>query len=230
MSSLTKHVMTIEVIDVSKRYGDVYALKSVSLKMQKGECMALLGSNGAGKTTLLKIIATHTVPTAGVIKILGEDIFNNDGSIRRKIGLVTHDSYLYDELTIKENLQFYGQFFVGNGEAIPLDRIEFLGLMRWYNVPVKQLSYGLRKRADIGRALLHSPDVILFDEPFAGLDVNTCDLLVQYFKEQKENGKTLMLSSHSSEWIKKVCDREVVLKKGKIVDENHVGEKDQNEF
>ena len=171
--------------------------------------MALLGSNGAGKTTLLKIIATHIVPTAGSVKISGEDIFKNKGSIRRTIGLVTHDSYLYDELTIRENLQFYAQFFLGNGEEIRFDRIEFLGLKRWYNVPVKQLSYGLRKRADIGRALLHSPDVILLDEPFAGLDVATCDILVQYFKELKEDGKTLMLSSHSAEWIKKVYNREV---------------------
>lgn len=226
MSPPTKNVRTIEVIDVSKRYGDVYALKSVSLEMDEGECVALLGSNGAGKTTLLKIIATHTVPSAGGVKILGEDIFKNDGTIRRKIGLVTHDSYLYDELTIQENLQFYAQFFAGNGEKIRLDLIEFLGLKRWYNVPVKQLSYGLRKRADIGRALLHNPDVILLDEPFAGLDITTCDLLVQYFEEQKEKQKTLVLSSHSVEWIKKICDRKVVLKKGKIVDENHIGEKD----
>jgi len=225
MSSPAKHSRTIEVIDVSKRYGDMYALKSVSLEIEKGECVALLGSNGAGKTTLLKIIATHIVPTAGRVNILGEDIFKNNGSIRRTIGLVTHDSYLYDELTIRENLQFYAQFFVGNGEEIRFDRIEFLGLKRWYNVPVKQLSYGLRKRADIGRALLHSPDVILLDEPFAGLDVATCDLLVEYFKKLKEDGKTLMLSSHSTEWIKKVYNREVVLKKGKIV-----GEKDRNEF
>jgi len=226
MSPPTKNVRNIEVIDVSKRYGDVYALKSVSLEMDEGECVALLGSNGAGKTTLLKIIATHTVPSAGGVKILGEDIFKNDGTIRRKIGLVTHDSYLYDELTIQENLQFYAQFFAGNGEKIRLDLIEFLGLKRWYNVPVKQLSYGLRKRADIGRALLHNPDVILLDEPFAGLDITTCDLLVQYFEEQKEKQKTLVLSSHSVEWIKKICDRKVVLKKGKIVDENHIGEKD----
>lgn len=226
MSPPTKNVRNIEVIDVSKRYGDVYALKSVSLEMDEGECVALLGSNGAGKTTLLKIIATHTVPSAGGVKISGEDIFKNDGTIRRKIGLVTHDSYLYDELTIQENLQFYAQFFAGNGEKIRLELIEFLGLKRWYNVPVKQLSYGLRKRADIGRALLHNPDVILLDEPFAGLDITTCDLLVQYFEEQKEKQKTLVLSSHSVEWIKKICDRKVVLKKGKIVDENHIGEKD----
>jgi len=226
MSPPARNIRTIEVTGVSKRYGDIYALKSVSLKMNGGECVALMGSNGAGKTTLLKIIATHTVPSAGGVKILGQDVFKNDGTIRRKIGLVTHDSYLYDELTIKENLQFYAQFFVGNGGKIRLDLIGFLGLKRWYNVPVKQLSYGLRKRADIGRALLHNPDVILLDEPFAGMDVTTCDLLVQYFKEQKENGKTLVLSSHSGEWIKKICDREVVLKKGKIVDENYLGEED----
>lgn len=208
----------------------MYALISVSLVMDEGECLALLGSNGAGKTTLLKIVATHTVPSFGKVKIFDRDILKNDGSVRKKIGLVTHDNYLYDDLTVMENLEFYAQFFAGNGEKIRFDLLEFLELKRWYNVPVKQLSYGLRKRADIGRALIHNPDIILLDEPFAGLDVAACNLLVQYFTEQKENGKTLMLSSHSGEWIKKICDRELVLYKGKIVDKNRFGEKDQNEF
>jgi len=168
MSPCGQNPRTVEVVGVSKRYGELYALRSVSLEISGSECVALLGSNGAGKTTLLKIIATHIVPSEGTVKISGEEIFNKEGSLRRKIGLLTHDSFLYDELTIEENLQFYAQFFGIDEEKIPFDLIEFLGLKRWYGVPVKHLSYGLRKRADIGRAFIHNPEVILLDEPFAG--------------------------------------------------------------
>jgi heme exporter protein A len=218
MSSASQNIKAIEIFEVSKRYGDFFALKKVSFDIDQGECMALLGSNGAGKTTLLKILATHIVPSTGSVKISGEDAFKKGEIIRKKIGLVTHDSYLYDELTIKENLHFYAQHFSIHREEAVLNLMEFLGLKRWYNVPVKQLSHGLRKRADIGRALIHNPDVILLDEPFAGLDANTCEILVHYFKGQKENGKTLVVSSHSVEWIRKICTREVVIYKGKIVD------------
>ena len=228
MSLSRQELPAIEIINVSKRYGDRYALKSVSLDIDAGECVSLFGSNGAGKTTLLKILATHAVPSAGKVNIFGEDVFKNNSAIRRKIGLLAHDSYLYDELSVMENFSFYAQFFTGKREKIQLEPLGFLGLKRWYNVPVKHLSYGLRKRADIGRALLHDPDIILLDEPFTGLDITSCDLLARHFAELKENGKTLVLSSHSVEWIKKICDRTVVLKKGEIRSENHHGGIDQD--
>ncbi len=214
---MPNNTIAVEIIEVSKRYGYLQALKSVSLKIKEGEFLAFSGHNGAGKTTLLKIIATHISPSSGTVKIFGDDAFKNSAETRRRIGLVTHESFLYDELSVRENLLFYAKLFSVKEEDDFLDTIEFLGLKRWYNVPVKQLSHGLRKRADIVRALIHNPDLILLDEPFAGLDPNTCDVLVNYFKSRK--GKTLLISSHSLEWSKKICDKRISLDKGKIVEE-----------
>jgi ABC-type multidrug transport system ATPase subunit len=218
---MTNNAIAVELIEVSKNYGYLQALKTVSLRIKAGEFVALSGHNGAGKTTLLKIIATHISPTSGTVKIFGNDAFKDGGGeIRNRIGLVTHASFLYDELTIRENLLFYAKLFLIKGEEEFIETIEFLGLKRWYNVPVKQLSHGLRKRADIVRALIHNPDLILLDEPFSGLDTRTCDLLVSYFKGHEEKGKTLLLSSHSLEWAKRICDKRITLDKGRIIEES----------
>ncbi len=209
--------IAVEIIEVSKRYGYLQALKSVSLRIKEGEFLVFSGPNGAGKTTLLKIIATHISPSSGTVKIFGADALKGSET-RRRIGLVTHDSFLYDELSVRENLLFYARLF-GAEEEDFLDTIEFFGLKRWYNVRVKQLSHGLRKRADIIRALIHNPDLILLDEPFAGLDAKTCDVLVNYFKSQEGKGKTLLISSHSLEWSKRICNKGILLDKGEIVGE-----------
>jgi heme exporter protein A len=214
---MSNNTIAVEVMEVSRRYGYLQALKSVSLRIKEGEFLAFSGPNGAGKTTLLKIIATHISPSSGTVKIFGEDALKGCET-RRRIGLVTHESFLYDELSVRENLLFYAKLFSVEEEDF-LDTIEFLGLKRWYNVRVKQLSHGLRKRADIVRALIHNPDLILLDEPFAGLDTKTCDVLVDYFKSQEGKGKTLLISSHSLEWSKKICDKGILLDKGKIVGE-----------
>ncbi|MFQ6074203.1 MAG: ATP-binding cassette domain-containing protein, partial [Candidatus Bathyarchaeia archaeon] len=126
----------------------------------------------------------------------------------------THESFLYDELTIEENLLFYAKLFSVNPVSVQ-GIIESLNLRRWYRVQVKRLSYGLRKRADIVRALIHNPDLILLDELFAGLDEETCSLLVDYFRNQQ--AKTVIISSHSIDWAKKLCDRGVFLDKGEMV-------------
>ena len=212
---MSNNAIAVEIREVSKRYGYLQALNSVSLNIATGDFMAFSGHNGAGKTTLLRIIATHISPTSGTVKIFGTDALENC-EIRREIGLVTHDSFLYDELTVRENLLFYAKLFDVKEEVFRAT-IEFLGMNRWYNVQVKNLSHGLRKRADIVRALLHDPGLILLDEPFSGLDMNTCDLLVNYLKSQ--HGKTLLISSHSLEWTRKICDKGIMLERGKLVGE-----------
>jgi heme exporter protein A len=204
----------VEIIEVSKKYGYLWALKSLSLKINKDESVAILGPNGAGKTTLMKIVATHISPSAGTVKIFGKNAFKNGGEIRRQIGFATHESFLYDELTIEENLLFYAKLFSVNPESFH-GIIESLNLKRWYRVPAKRLSYGLKKRADIVRALIHNPDLILLDELFAGLDEETRSLLVDYFRNQQ--AKAVLISSHSIDWAKKLCDRGIFLDKGEIV-------------
>ncbi len=229
----------VQLKGVSKRFGYFFALKSVSLSVKVGEFVALLGPNGAGKTTLIKIIATQMKPTAGTVKIFGENAFQNSSKtaeLRREIGLVAHESFLYDELTVRENLAFYAKLFSLNKarerfcgsyescegcgsswEETLSELVEFLNLGRWLDVKAKHLSYGLRKRADIARALIHRPSLVLLDEPFGGLDESSRELLAEYFKCFK--GKTLILSSHSYEWAKRVCERGILLERGEVKQE-----------
>ncbi len=235
----------VQLEGVSKRFGYFFALKSISLSVKVGEFVALLGPNGAGKTTLIKIIATQMKPTAGTVKIFGENAFQNiskTAELRREIGLVAHESLLYDELTVRENLAFYAKLFSLNKarerfrgsyesyescegcegcessgsswEETLSELVEFLNLGRWLDVKAKHLSYGLRKRADIARALIHRPSLVLLDEPFGGLDESSRELLAEYFKCFK--GKTLILSSHSYEWAKRVCERGILLERGEV--------------
>jgi len=224
----------VQLEGVSKRFGYFFALKSISLSVKVGEFVALLGPNGAGKTTLIKIIATQMKPTAGTVKIFGENAFQNSSKtaeLRREIGLVAHESFLYDELTVRENLAFYAKLFSLNKarerfcggcggsswEETLSELVEFLNLGRWLDVKAKHLSYGLRKRADIARALIHRPSLVLLDEPFGGLDESSRELLAEYFKCFK--GKTLILSSHSYEWAKRVCERGILLERGEVKQE-----------
>jgi len=203
----------VEIIDVSKRYGHTLALYPLSLKIDEGDSVALLGPNGAGKTTLMKMVATHLFPSSGSVKIYGKDAVKDGEKVRGQIGFVAHESFLYDELTVEENLLFYEKFFPTSQDL--KETISLLNLKEWYRAPVKQLSYGLRKRADIARALIHNPNLVIIDELFAGLDEETSNLLVRYFKKQK--GKTLLISSHSLDWAKRLCIRGIFLNRGKLV-------------
>ncbi len=168
---------------------------------------------------MIKILATHVLPSSGVVKIYGRNMSKDGENLRKRIGFVAHESFLYDELSIEENLQFYGRFFsVDQGDF--REMIELLNLKSWSKVPVKQLSYGLRKRADIARALIHNPDLILLDELFAGLDEETRNFLVDYFKSLQ--GKTLLVSSHSVNWAKQLCKRSLFLDKGNLVQDTFI--------
>ncbi len=204
----------VELFEVSKKYGCFWALKSLSLRIGREEFVALLGPNGAGKTTLMKLVATHISPSSGTVRVFGKNAFKDSEEIRKCIGFVAHESFLYDELTIEENLLFYARLFSVNSESFR-DVIASLRLKRWYQVQVKRLSYGLRKRADIARALIHEPALVLLDELFAGLDEETCNLLVDYFRNQR--AMSVFVSSHSIDLAKKLCDRGILLDKGEIV-------------
>jgi heme exporter protein A len=210
----------IELAEVSRRFGHRTVLASVSLKVAAGESVALLGQNGAGKTTLLRIIATQLSPSSGRVMVFGEDARGRGGDLRRRIGFVSHGSFLYDELTVGENLRHYARLFgVEPGAAGPLDLVTLLGLRHLVHTEVKELSHGFRKRADIVRALLHTPDILLLDEPFSGLDEETGTLLAAYLRERQGQGMTVLLSSHDREWARRACTRGILLARGSITEE-----------
>jgi ABC-type multidrug transport system ATPase subunit len=208
----------VECNDITKNYGHIHALRSVSLKVKPGEIIGVLGHNGAGKSTFLKIIGTQLTPSRGTACILGKDVERERMEVRRNIGFLGHLSFMYDELTVEENLRFYGQMFEINQEELKKrieEVIDLVNLDRYRAVEVKKLSHGLRKRSDLARIFLHSPKVIILDEPFSGLDEAAVKLLINSLKSQGEN-TTILLSSHEFDLVKGTCNRTLIFQNGKV--------------
>jgi heme exporter protein A len=208
----------VECTDVAKQYGHIQALRSVNLNVKAGEIVVILGHNGAGKSTFLKIVGTQLSPSRGKVQILGKDVESERIDLRRHIGFLGHTSFMYDELTVEENLRFYGRMFEmdAGGLEKKLDGvIDLVNMDRYRSVEVKKLSHGLRKRSDLARIFLHSPKVLILDEPFTGLDEAAVKLLVNGLRSQGEDA-TILLSSHTFELVKDVCSRTLVFREGRV--------------
>ena len=206
----------VELTGVSKRYGHRHVLRRISLQIPRGEFLVLRGPNGAGKTTLLRIMSTQVSPTTGIVRLFGRDTGEEGSMARRRIGLVTHESFLYPELTVLENLQFYGKFYPV-AESRYQEMLEMFDIRPFAGMRTGSLSFGLRRRVDIARALLHDPDLLLLDEPFAGLDERTAHLLGEHLAALKETGITLAMTSHSPKRAILTCDRAITMENGSIV-------------
>jgi len=206
-------------LEVSKYYGHIPALRSVTVSVDEGEVAAVLGPNGAGKSTFLKILATQISPSSGRVTILGRDPSRDRVYVRRSIGFLGHTSFMYDELSVEENLAFYGRMFSMRGGDLAKRISEVMKMMDledYRSVAVKKLSHGLRKRSDLARIFLHSPAILILDEPFSGLDEVAVRLLIDGLKSQE--GKTILLSSHTSELLGDLCDRRLVFDYGRLIE------------
>ncbi|MBC2727435.1 ABC transporter ATP-binding protein [Desulfosporosinus sp.] len=207
----------IEGINLSKTYGNKNVLRDISLTIPKGEFTAVLGPNGAGKSTLLKILALMSKPDSGEVKIGKQSFVNLKGELKRKIGILSHSSFLYPELTAYENLQFYGRLYdVRHLEEQIISVIKKVGLLLALNEPVYTFSRGMLQRLSIARALIHSPEVIFLDEPFTGLDQQGISLLQDVLKDLKSSQKTILIVTHSFEQGMEDVDRILIINKGQI--------------
>ena len=207
----------IEGINLSKTYGNRNVLRDISLTIPKGEFTAVLGPNGAGKSTLLKILALMSKPDSGEVKIGKQSFVNLKGELKRKIGILSHSSFLYPELTAYENLQFYGRLYdVRHLEEQIIAVIKKVGLLLVLNEPVYTFSRGMLQRLSIARALIHSPEVIFLDEPFTGLDQQGIGLLQDVLKDLKSSYKTILMVTHSFEQGMDDVDRILIVNKGQI--------------
>jgi len=218
----------LRLLGVVKRFGHTTALRGVDLTVPEGESVALLGANGAGKSTLLRIAATLTKPTSGSIYIRETDAAQEPEVARGSIGLLSHQSFLYDDLTAGENLQFYARLY---GLADPADAarrsLDGVGLAHRSDDRVRTFSRGMKQRVAIGRALLHDPTILLLDEPFAGLDVRSRDTLIARIQESRTKGRTLVLVTHDIGQGLALSDRYALLEGGAIIAEGPSAEAEE---
>jgi heme exporter protein A len=204
----------INASQLSKSFGRTAALRGINLAVARGEAVALLGPNGAGKTTLLRILATLDKPSAGALEIAGLDALRQRQRIRALVGLVAHHTFLHPQLTVSEELRFYGRLYglQALDERIA-ELLDWADLAARRGVRVGALSRGQQQRLAIARALLHDPPLLLLDEPDTGLDQEGLHMLDRLLRE---GSRTIVFSSHNREWASGVAGRAVMLEAGRI--------------
>lgn len=209
--------MAIVARKLGKSYGVSWAVRGVDLDVAPGESVALFGANGAGKSTLVRLLATLTPPSVGALLILGQDATRPGPALRGGIGVLGHQSYLYGELTAIENLELYARLY-GVAEASKRVQIalESVGLAGAAHKRVREFSRGMGQRLGLARANLHSPAVLLLDEPDSGLDADGVLMLERILAEGRSRGQATVLATHGIELGLRLCGRAIVLAKGKI--------------
>ena len=213
----------MEFRGVWKFYGFTPALADVHLKVFPAEAVLLYGPNGAGKTTLLRILASLVRPTEGDFHWRGKFLDGQVEEYRRVMGFVSHTSFLYVDLTPRENLFFFGKLFgLAKGNKIGEELLEYFGLGGRADDPVRNLSRGLQQRVSLARALIHDPEILLLDEPFTGLDEGTVKLLIERLRTEKAKGKCILVATHSFERGAAVADRLLQLDTGRVVSDGSV--------
>lgn len=208
----------IETLKLEKNFGFKSALKSTTLMIEAGQVVALAGPNGAGKSTLLRILATLSRPTRGRVAIHEIELPEGAMQARATIGYVGHQTLLYDELTIYENLRYYARLYAIEKIEDRLKQVsKQVGIEKRMNDTVRTLSRGYQQRVALARALLHRPKVLLFDEPWTGLDQNSSGVLTSIFEEARREGATVLFSSHEFERSMTAADRALIMRNGKII-------------
>ncbi len=207
--------VAIAVRGIRVAFGATIVLRGIDLTVPWGARLALLGPNGAGKSSLLRILATLARPTAGTVRIAGRDALAAPLAVRRVIGVVAHQTYLYDELTARENLRFYGALYdLPALDARVAELLDRVGLTAQRNARAESLSRGQQQRLTIARALLHDPPILLLDEPDTGLDLAAFGLLEGLLRAEE---RTVLLTTHNLRQAARLCDRYAILGGGRLV-------------
>ena len=215
----------IEVERLCKTYkgsrkNRVEALKDVSFQCRPGEVFGLLGPNGAGKTTCLRILSTALTPTAGTARVAGTEVSESPAEVRRKVGFLSSNTGLYGRLKAREVLVYYGRLF-GMEDPDITRRIEELAetftMHEFLDRYCDKLSTGMRQKVNIARTVIHSPPVMVFDEPTAGLDVLTSRSIVQFIQQCRAENRTVLFSTHIMSEVSKLCDGVGVIHEGRLM-------------
>ena len=207
----------ITVKKLVKRFGLKAVLRGLDFEVQPGEFVALLGPNGAGKTTFLRVLASLSRPSLGEVQVAGYRLPHEAAQVRARLGVVSHLPLLYGDLTAEENLRFYARIYnIEDAESRITEVLEMVGLENRRRDLVRTFSRGMQQRLAIGRAVLHDPDVILFDEPYTGLDQDASSMLDDVLKTVAVQGRTVVMTSHDLARAEELATRFDVLSRGVI--------------
>lgn len=207
----------IEIKNITKTFGEQYALDKVSFKVDKGEIVGLLGPNGAGKSTLMKIITCYISPSDGDVTVCGHSIDDDALAVRRHIGYLPEHNPLYTDMYVREYLRFVaGLSGVKNRKERADEMVELVGLTPEAHKKIGQLSKGYRQRVGLAQALIHDPEVLILDEPTTGLDPNQLEFIRTVIRNSGKE-KVVLLSTHIMQEVEAMCTRAVIINHGRIV-------------
>lgn len=209
----------IKIENINKSYGELQALEDINLEIEKGEFFGLLGPNGAGKSTLIGILGGLVNKDSGSVSVLGKDIISNYRETKKSLGIVPQEITFDPYFTVRETLEIQsGYFGLKNNDAKINELLEALSLLDKAEIGPRQLSGGMKRRLLIAKALVHDPEIIVLDEPTAGVDVELRNSLWEYVINLNQQGKTIILTTHYLEEAETLCDRIAIMDKGKIVE------------
>jgi len=210
----------IEINNLSKKYKDTLAVKSINFKIQKGQTIGLLGPNGCGKSTTIGMLLGLIKPTSGNVLINGKDMENHRTNLLQKMNFISPYIELPKKLTIEENLKVYGRMYgVKNLVNKVNETMEMLNLIKFKNKKTGELSSGQKNRVSLAKAFINDPEILLLDEPTASLDPDVADYvrtIIENFSSKNE--KTILIASHNMNEVERLCDEVMMMKNGEIVD------------
>ena len=213
----------LEIKHLKKSFGDLVAVDDVSFALARNQLVGLLGPNGAGKTTTVSMIAGLLRPQQGEVLIAGTPLTGDTDPKKRKVGLVPQDLALYDELSARANLRFFGALYGLAGEALDqaiAKALELVGLADRVKDRVKTYSGGMKRRLNLAAGLLHDPDILLLDEPTVGVDPQSRNAIFENLETLKARGKALLYTTHYMEEVERLADRIIVMDHGKVIAED----------
>jgi len=212
--------MTVTMKGVIKRYRTHTALDHLDVTVNKGESLGLLGPNGAGKTTAIRVLTGLTSADAGEIKLFGKEMKGQASDIKRKIGVVPQDLALYETLTARDNLEYFGKLYGIRGNELKkrVDGVlEVLGLTDVAKKQPKKFSGGMKRRLNIGCAIIHNPELLILDEPTVGIDPQSRNHILDFVSEVNKQGMTVIYTSHYMEEVERLCSRICIMDAGRVI-------------
>lgn len=217
----------IEIINLTKRYGNITAVSEINLTIPNGQLFGFLGPNGAGKTTTIKTLVGLLKPTSGVVRIEGFDVQKQPLEAKRVVGFIPDKPFIYEKLTGKEFLQFTAGLYQVEPRSVDeriAQLLDMFELSDWGDELVESYSHGMRQKLVMSAALIHQPQVIVVDEPMVGLDPKGARLVKRIFRELCDTGTTIFMSTHTLEIAEQMCDHIAIIQKGQIIAQGTIEE------